>query len=86
MSLYNGSYVLQNIKSNYDGAGAGTGMKNYDEEDSDDEMIFVLGGSLKEERRPKSSKKHMMPDLPNDMMEPMMFNEGECTQKFAQFR
>lgn len=52
-------------------------MKSYDEEDSDDEMICVLGGSLRDsERRPKSMKKHNMMVAANDMMDSMMYNEG----------
>lgn len=48
-----------------------------DEDETDEDMIFVLGGSLKDtERSNKHLKKPILPDPPDDMLDPMMFNEG----------
>lgn len=62
-------------------------MKNYDEQDSDDEMIFVLGGSLKDtEKRPKLMKKELPHEFPNDLNDSMMYpNEGGLTGFFILF-
>lgn len=48
-----------------------------DEDETDEDMIFVLGGSLKDtERSNKHLKKPILPDPPDDMLDPMMYNEG----------
>lgn len=40
-------------------------------------MIFVLGGSLRDtERKMKNLKVPMLPDPPDDLLDPAPYNEG----------
>ncbi len=49
------------------------------DDEPDEDMIFMLGGSLRDpDRKPKHSKKPILPDPPDDLLDPMMFNEGLC--------
>ncbi|XP_065206779.1 general transcriptional corepressor trfA isoform X3 [Planococcus citri] len=65
------TYYEKNNKSNYEVPS----MKNYDEETNDDDMIYVLGGSLNDSEKPHMPMKNEMPyDLNDSMMYP---NEDE---------
>jgi len=47
------------------------------EDENDEDMIFMLGGSLRDvERKTKISKKSIAPSVPEDMLDSMIYNEG----------